>query len=115
METAFLYPEGSSVDLYVTNGDAAGSALGLSDLGETLDWLRDVDVDPMSSPSRRRLLDEILKNGGITMRGGALEIPLASLDHLPEGIVRLGQACLRVADLIYTSTANRNALDREPS
>lgn len=49
------------------------------------------------------------------MRGRALELPLGSLDELSEGIVRLGQTCLRVADLIYTSTANRNALDREPA
>jgi hypothetical protein len=102
IETAFLYPEGSSVDLFIPRARTLFAELRLSDLGQTMQWLLDVQVRPWLSKKRQGFVVDVLRLYGVRQEGGALEIPLASLDELVPGIVRLGQACLRVADLLYT-------------
>lgn len=103
LETAFVFPEGSSLDLYVVARTEGAESGCLSDLGETLDWLLDVEVNPQESPRQKKLLEDVLRSAGVTLHRGALELPLPSIRELPDCIVRLGQTCLRVADLIYTA------------
>lgn len=98
IETAFLYPEGSNVDLFVRRD---GELL-LSDLGTTMGWLLDIQIRPWLSKKRQAFIEDALRIHGVQQREGRLEIVLPSLDDLVAGIVRLGQACVRVADLIYT-------------
>lgn len=102
IETAFLYPEGSSVDLFLVEDAPLLPATKLSDLGNTSQWLLDVQVRPWLSKKRQAYVEDALRIYGVAQQGGALEIPLASLDGIVDGIVRLGQACVRVADLVYT-------------
>lgn len=97
IETAFLYPDGGSVDVFLVNDSAK-----LSDLGQTISWLSDVQVKPWVSKKRQRFLEDALRIYGVKQQGGALERAIRSLDELVEGIVLLGQACVRVADLAYT-------------
>ena len=102
IQTAFLYPEGSYVDLFLVEDAPLLRAYRLSDLGQTLDWLLDVQVRPWLSRKRQAFLSDALQTCGVSQQGGSLEIVLPSLDELASGIVRVGQACVRVADLIYT-------------
>lgn len=102
METAFLYPDGSSIDVFVVDELATSGTLKLSDLGQTTSWLLDLQVRPWLSKKRQRFVDDALRIYGIRQSGGALEWPMQSLDHVVDGVVRLGQACVRVADLTYT-------------
>lgn len=102
LETAFLYPDGSSVDVFVVEESPLFGTLKLSDLGQTTSWLLDVQVRPWLSKKRQRFLEDALRLYDVTQAGGALERPLPSPDVLIEGIVKLGQACVRVADLTYT-------------
>jgi len=102
IETAFLYPEGGTVDLFIPVEHTSRRELCLSDLGRTMEWLLDVQIRPWRSKERQSIVDDALRLYGVRQKGGALELPLASLDDLVPGIIRLGQACIRVADLIYT-------------
>ncbi len=97
VETAFLYPDGTSIELYLMK-----EPLRLSDLGQTTAWLLHLQIKPWLSRRRQAVVEDVLRLYGAEQQGGAIEIALSSLDHLIEGIVRLGQACLRVADLSYT-------------
>jgi len=102
LETAFLYPDGSSVDVFLRDDKPLFGSLKLTDLGQTTSWLLDVQVKPWLSKKRQRFVEDALRLHGVHQIGGALELPIASLDALIDGVVRLGQACVRVADLTYT-------------
>ena len=106
LETKFLYPDRSSVDVFVVN-EAQQQLLAaspiLSDLGQTTSWLADVQVKPWQSKKRQRLLEDAIEILGIRQNGGALETPFEpSHDGLEDAVIRLGQACVRVADLLFT-------------
>ncbi len=48
------------------------------------------------------LLEDAIRLYGVTQNDGALELRLTDPGALVDGIVRLAQACVRVADLSYT-------------
>jgi|CZKU01.1.fsa_nt_gi hypothetical protein len=102
LETAFLYPDGSSVDVFVVEESPLLRNLKVSDLGQTTSWLLDVQVKPWLSKKRQRFMEDALRIYDVKQVGGALERELASTDGLVDGVIRLGQACVRVADLTYT-------------
>lgn len=99
LETAFLYPDGSSIDVFVVE---EGSQQKLSDLGQTTSWLLDMQVRPWLSKKRQRLVEDALRIYGVQQSGGALELPLPAIEQIMEHVVTLGQACVRVADITYT-------------
>jgi hypothetical protein len=106
IETKFIYPDRSSIDVFVLN--PVQTTLGpanpiLSDLGQTTAWLADVQVKPWQSKKRQRFLDDALYTLGVRQNGGALETEFAPThDALEDAVIRLGQACSRVADLSFT-------------
>jgi len=102
LETAFLYPDGSSVDVFVQEETPLFKKPKLSDFGRTTAWLLDVQVKPWLSKKRQRFVEDALRIYGVQQAGGALELSIESLNQLIDGIVKLGQACVRVADLTYT-------------
>jgi Domain of unknown function DUF1828 len=102
IETAFLYPDGSSVDVFLVDDAPLFAPRKLSDFGQTTSWLLDVQVRPWLSKKRQRFVEDALRIYGVEQHGGALEFSLESLDRLTDGLVKLGQACVRVADLSYT-------------
>lgn len=102
IETAFLYPDGSAVDVFVVEQDPLLPATKLSDLAQTTSWLADVQVKPWLSRKRQQMLHDALRIYGVRQEGGALERSMSSLADLVDGVVLLGQACVRVADLAYT-------------
>lgn len=102
--TAFRYPDGSSVDLFIVNHRDLLSGVGpltLTDFGNTFLWLDQLDIRPLKSARRKRLTLDVLSGYNITHNGGALSCSVSADDLLP-GIIRLGQACIRVADLTFT-------------
>lgn len=113
METAFHYPDGSSIDVFVVQETPASGALKLSDLGQTTSWLLDVQVRPWLSKKRQRFVEDAIKIYRISQSGGALECPMNSLEEVVDGVVRLGQACVRVADLTYTRRSSLQSVVTE--
>ena len=108
LETGFLYPDGASVDVFLVEEAPLLPSSKLSDLGQTMSWLLDVQVKPWLSKKRQRFVEDALRVYGVTQSGGALELPLEP-GKLVDGVVRLGQACVRVADLIYTRRTSLQA------
>ena len=102
LETAFQYPDGSQIDLFLAEEGPMIPARRLTDFGNTSSWLLDLQVKPWLSSKRRQLLDQSLKGLDVKLNGGALELELPDIDHLMNGVVRLGHACIRMADLHYT-------------
>jgi hypothetical protein len=117
LETKFLYPDRSSVDVFVLHpppGSIVPTAPVLSDLGQTTTWLADVQVRPWQSKKRQRFIEDTLYTLGIHQNGGALETSFEPLhDSFEDAVIRLGQACVRVADLFFTrrSTLQVNATE----
>src|SRR5690349_19618556 len=103
LETKFLYPDRSSVDLFVLNGPQEaipGTRPVLSDLGQTTTWLADLLIKPWQSKKRQRFVEDALHTLDVRQNGGALEADFDPTHNaLEDALIRLGQACVRVADL----------------
>lgn len=114
VETGLLYPDGSSIDVFVVNGSPPfDKPKKLSDLGQTTAWLLDVQVKPWLSKKRQALLEDAIHTYGVTQSGGALEREIENPDSIAEDILRLAQACLRVADLSFTKRSSAVTLFSE--
>jgi hypothetical protein len=111
IETAFKYPDGGSIDLFVVASAPASSPMPtdspfmLSDLGQTSAWLLDMQIKPWLSKKRREMVDDVLHVYGVRQNGGAFEVDVPSLAQLEAKVVVLAQVCLRVADLTFTRRA----------
>lgn len=99
--TTLLYLDGTSVDLFIVAQNSLEAPYKLTDLGETTRWVLDMQFKSWRSKKYQRLVENALELHGVTRSGGAFERPLASLDELVHNLIRLGQACIRVADLTY--------------
>ncbi|HEU4951750.1 MAG TPA: DUF1828 domain-containing protein [Holophagaceae bacterium] len=102
LETAFRYPDGSQIDLFLKDEGPFIEPRILTDFGNTSSWLLDLQVKPWLSPKRKKLLELSLKDLAVHMNGGALELEFSGNERLMDGIVCLSQACIRMADLHYT-------------
>jgi len=106
LETAFIYPDGSSIDVFIKEERAAPLLPAhhiLSDLGQTTTWLLDMQVKPWLSKKRQQILEDILRVHGVKQHGGAFELEMNGYDTLISDVVRLGQTCARIADLTFHS------------
>lgn len=114
LETEFLYPDGSNIDLFVEGDTPLLTPSRLSDMGATTSWLSDMQVEPWKSKKRESLLQEALRQYRVTRDGGKLATDITSIDGIVSDVVRLGQACLRMADLIYTRRSSlRTSINEE--
>ncbi len=103
VETAFKYPDGGSIDIFVVERrDLVSKEVWLTDYGQTMSWLLLVDVKPWLSKKRQGFLEDTLRIYGVDQRGGELVKTLTSLDDLVSGVVSLGQTCVRASDLMFT-------------
>lgn len=105
IETAFHYPDGSTMDLFIPRDDGLLRGLEpvqLTDFGNTLSWLAHLGINPLKSRRRRKLMNDVLQVYGVSELGTELRCRIPATD-LGAGIIRLGQACLRIADLAYTA------------
>lgn len=104
IETAFHYPDGSSMDLFVAHRDSdllnGLEPLELTDFGNTLSWLGQIGIDPFKSQRRRKQMSDILRMYDVREEGTAIKCRVSS-NEIGEGIIRLGQACLRLADFAF--------------
>jgi hypothetical protein len=111
LETKFVYPDGTSVDLFIARPVQPMLFVRephiLTDFAQTTSWLADVQVQPWKSKKRQAFLDEVLAVLDVQQNGGALEARFsATHDSLESAVIRLGQSCVRVADLYYTRRAS---------
>jgi Domain of unknown function DUF1828 len=99
IRTPYLYPDGDIIDLFLKQ---EGNVSTLTDLGETLGWLRTQSIAPRRSPRQNQLIADICLNHGVELFSGALTIRVKPSDDLSSAVIRLAQAALRVSDLWFT-------------
>jgi hypothetical protein len=104
LATPFRYPDGSHIDVFLKSNADLFEGFELSDKGQTMAYLLDLHVKPWTSQKRKQTLADICDTLGVEQSGGAFRISLKKeqMKDLPDAIIRLGQVCIRVADLAYT-------------
>ena len=98
IRTPFLYPDGDYIDLFLK---AAGDVTTVSDLGESLRWLRSQTLSPRRSPKQNALIQDACVTHGVELYKGMLLARCRPGDSLAEVTTRVAQACLRVSDLWF--------------
>ena len=103
LATPFRYPDGSHIDVFLKDGGTVFDGFELSDKGQTVAYL-DLHVNPWSSQRCKQTMSGICTTLGVEQEGGVFRIrlPKEEMNDLPDAILRLGQACIRIADLSYT-------------
>ena len=99
IRTPYLYPDGDVIDLFL-KGEGESSTL--TDLGETLRWLRMQSVAQRRSLRQNRLIQDVCLNHGVELFRGMLMVRLRPSEDLGSAVTRLAQAALRVSDLWFT-------------
>jgi hypothetical protein len=99
IRTPYLYPDGDVIDLFFREQNGSYT---LTDLGETLGWLRTQTVALKKSPKQRQLIADVCLNHGVELFRGMLTARLKTSDEITDALTRLSQAALRVADLWFT-------------
>ena len=99
IRTPYLYPDGDVIDLFLSEKNGSFT---LTDLGETLGWLKTQTVAPKKSPKQRQLIADVCLNHGVELFRGMLTVRLETPDEVADALTRLSQAALRVADLWFT-------------
>lgn len=116
VETGLQYPDGSSIDVFLTHPMplAPGAQMRLSDLGQTTGWLLDMQIRPWMSKKRTAFIEDVLESLSVKQVGGELVLDLKPSESLLGGVLKLGQACIRVADLMFTRRASlQNAFNED--
>jgi hypothetical protein len=99
IRTPFLYPDGDVIDLYLKQ---EGCSATLTDLGETLRWLRMQSIARRRSPKQNQLIKDTCLIHGVELYRGMLMARVGSSDDMAKAVTRLAQAALRVSDLWFT-------------
>jgi hypothetical protein len=105
MSTPFQYPDGSRIDIFVIlSNDLLPTQAILSDKGQTTAYLLDLHVKPWTTKKRKQMVDDICASLGVSHVGGEFLVnsSVERSSEWPSAMVRLAQACLRVADLAFT-------------
>lgn len=100
IRTPYLYPDGDVIDLFLT--DVGGDPVTLTDLGETLGWLRTQTVSERKTDRQRRLIEDVCLTHGVELYKGMLMVRMKDMSEITEAVSRLSQAALRVSDLWFT-------------
>lgn len=103
ISTPFNYPNGSQIDLFLENTRSLYPDYVLSDYGQTADYLADTYIKFWISKKRRQLVDDICRILDVELYVNRFQIRIGheNLGELPNAMVRLAQACIRVADLTF--------------
>lgn len=99
VRTPFLYPDGGVVDVFVVE---QGDRFAVTDFGEALGWLRLQSARGRLSPKQRRMVEDVCLTLGVELFKGQLLARVDDVIGLPDAVMRLGQAVVRVGDLWFT-------------
>ena len=101
IRTPFMYPDGDYIDVFwECNTD--DEAVTLSDLGETVRWLKMQTIVPRRSPKQSQMIQDICLTHGVEFFRGMLQARYRRGDNLALAVTRLSQAALRTADIWFT-------------
>ena len=99
IRTPFLYPDGDVIDLFLKESPGG---ITLTDLGETLRWLRCQGLSQRRSAKQRQLIEDICLTHGVELYKGMLMLRLREAEGMGAAVTRIAQGALRVADIWFT-------------
>ena len=99
VRTPFLYPDGDVIDLFF---QTQNGSVTITDLGETMRWLRSQSISPRRSPKQTKLIEDVCLNHGLEFFRGMLLARVKPGDNFAEVAMRVAQGALRVADIWFT-------------
>lgn len=99
VRTPFLYPDGDVIDLFVQEQNGSVT---ITDLGETMRWLRSQSISPRRSPKQTKLIEDVCLNHGLEFFRGMLLARVKPGDNFAAVAMRAAQGALRVADIWFT-------------
>lgn len=99
IRTPFLYPDGDVIDLFAKPNESVTT---ITDLGESLRWLRTQTPSAKRSPRQRKLIEDVCLTHGVELFKGMLVARAKSPQELAAAVTNLAQAALRVSDLWFT-------------
>ena len=99
IRTPFLYPDGDVIDIFLNEKNGV---INLSDVGETLRWLRMQTITLRRSKKQSALINDVCITHNVELFKGMLTVRVNSEGDLGSAVMRLAQAMLRVSDLWFT-------------
>jgi Domain of unknown function DUF1828 len=99
IRTPYLYPDGDYIDVFFRQEGRYGT---LTDLGETLRWLRMQAISQKRSPKQNQLIEDVCLTHGIEFFRGTLTTRVQAPEEMAASVTRISQASLRIADLYFT-------------
>ena len=102
--TPLLYPDGSPIQIYQRSVEDLFQSARLGDGGRTFAFLGGAQVQMEGHEKREHLLQEVCRGLGVEHRQGELSVALYPETDVADAVIRLAQACIRIADLHYTLT-----------
>jgi hypothetical protein len=99
IRTPLLYPDGDVIDIYLKEKE--GQYI-LTDLGETLRWLRMQTISEKRSEKQETLIQDTLLTHGVEKYKGMLIIRIQENENLASAVTTLSQAAFRVSDIWFT-------------
>ena len=99
IRTPFMYPDGDYIDIFLER-DNDEKTIALSDLGETVRWLKMQTISLRRSP--KQIIQDICLTHGVEFYRGMLQTRFRPGDNLAMAVTRLSQAALRSADIWFT-------------
>lgn len=100
VRTPFLYPDGDIIDLFAR--ERPNGTIEISDLGETVGWLRTQTLSPRRSKKQQALLEDVALTHGVEFFKGEILARCAPGTALTPVLLRVAQAAVRVSDLWFT-------------
>ena len=97
--TPYLYPDGDNIDLFCRWD---GDTVTVTDLAETVGWLRMQSIATRRSPNQDRLIADVCITHGVEFQRGMLQARWRPDEDLASVCNRVAQAALRVSDLWFT-------------
>lgn len=99
IRTPYLYPDGDVIDIFLQKKD---NQITLTDLGETLRWLKTQTITQKKTDKQSALIQDICLTLGIEIYRGMLILRVGDRETLGSAITRISQAAIRVSDLWFT-------------
>lgn len=101
IRTPFMYPDGDYIDIFCERSNDQAT-ITLSDLGETVRWLKMQTISPRRSPKQNQMIQDICLTHGVEFFRGMLQARYRPGENLAMVVTRISQAALRTADIWFT-------------
>lgn len=100
IRTPFFYPDGDVIDVFCKERE---DVMTVTDLGESLRWLRLQSLATKRSPKQNKLIDDVCLNHGLELYRGMITSRIKPGETIAGAVIRVAQGSLRVADLWFTT------------